>query len=89
MTQIVDPAKALTSRQVELIALYASGYTTPEIAEAKFLAPQSVTNALHRAKLRVGARNLGHLCALALEAGVIVRNGVGFKPASTDDGTVV
>jgi len=80
MTQTANPAQILTVRQIELIALYASGHSIPEIAAMKFLAPKSVNNTLYRAKERVGARNLAHLCVLALEGGVIVRNGVGFKP---------
>lgn len=75
-----DPATTLTARQVELIALYASGWNYQRIAEAKFVSYWTVRNILEKARSNVGAQNLVHLCTLALESGVIVRNGHGFVP---------
>jgi DNA-binding CsgD family transcriptional regulator len=87
MNQISDPATTLTPRQLELLALYASGYDYTEIGAMKFLSPHSVRGTLKRAMGNVGARNLTHLCTLSIEAGVIRKNGVGFKPVQ--DETVV
>lgn len=77
MEMILDPKTTLTPRQLELLALYASGHEIKQIAEIKFLSYQTVQKALSAAKERVGARTLAHLCALATETGVIARNSNG------------
>ena len=77
---IANPANTLTPRQVEYLALYASGNDLRRIASIKFVSYQLVQRTLSEARDRVGARSLAHLATLALETGVIVRNGIGFKP---------
>jgi DNA-binding NarL/FixJ family response regulator len=84
MTITVDPAEAITPRQLELIALYASGVELRDIAERKFMSYRSVQNRLTIARDRVGARSLTHLCVLCVEHGLIVRNGTGFKPIQAE-----
>ena len=75
-----NPGDVLTARQIELLALYASGYKFAEIGELKFLSPLTVRNILSSARSNVGAKNLTHLCVIALDNGVIRKNGVGYKP---------
>jgi len=75
-----DPITNLTPRQVELLAMYASGSTLEEIATAKFLSYSSVKQSLASARERVGAKSLTHLCVLSVDAGVIVKSGAGYKP---------
>jgi DNA-binding CsgD family transcriptional regulator len=81
---IAKPDETLTPRQIELLALYASGYQIDEIARMKYVSYNTVKNTLALARERVGAQNLTHLCVLALEAGVIRKNGVGFKPVQIE-----
>ena len=84
MTIAVDPTKAITPRQLELVALVASGVELRDIATRKFVSYSTVQTTLATAKTRVGARSLAHLCALCIEHGLIVRNGIGFKPVQFD-----
>jgi len=80
MAMIADPVDCLTPRQLELVALYASGHELRRIAEIKFLSYNSVQQSLANARERVGAQNLAHLCVLAFESGAIKKNGIGYKP---------
>lgn len=84
MTTAIDPTKAITPRQLELVALVASGIELRDIATMKFVTYSTVQAALARAKARVGAQSLAQLCALCIENGLIVRNGSGFKPVQFD-----
>jgi len=77
---ISDPSTTLTARQCELIALLASGKNYQQIADVKFVSYRTVYNTLERARSNVGAESMTHLCTLALEAGMIERNGNGFVP---------
>ena len=83
-TMIADPTNTLTPRQLEYLALYASGTELREIAAIKFVSYETVKKTLGSAKERVGAVNLTHLCVLALESGVIRKNGDGYKPVQDD-----
>jgi DNA-binding CsgD family transcriptional regulator len=84
MTVIADPKDALTPRQLELVALYASGNTLEEIASTKFLATNTVRQTLRLARERVGALSLTHLCVICMDSGVIRKNGVGYKPVQEE-----
>lgn len=79
-----DPITTLTPRQLELLAMYASGSTLEEIATAKFLSYSSVKQSLASARERVGAKSLTHLCVLSVDAGVIVKSNGGYKPVQDD-----
>jgi DNA-binding CsgD family transcriptional regulator len=79
-----DPITNLTPRQLELLAMYASGSTLEEIATAKFLSYSSVKQSLASARERVGAKSLTHLCVLSVDAGVIVKSNGGYKPVQDD-----
>jgi len=84
MSMIADPVSTLTPQQLEFIALYASGNDIRRIAEIKFYSPRGVQDSLRNARERVGAHTLTHLCVIALEGGVIRKNGVGFKPVQDE-----
>lgn len=71
----VDPRSSITSRQLELLALYASGFTLSEIGDIKFLSQYTVRNTLLTAQQRVGAKNLTHLCVICFDAGMIRKSG--------------
>lgn len=79
-----DPITNLTPRQLELLAMYASGSTLEEIATAKFLSYSSVKQSLASARERVGAKSLTHLCVLSVDAGVIVKSGAGYNPVQEE-----
>lgn len=81
---LADPTEVVTPRQLELLAMYASGHTLDEIASVKFLATNTVRQNLRLARERVGARSLTHLCVVCVEAGILVRNGTGFKPVQPE-----
>ena len=75
----------ITPRQLELLALYASGYDYDEIAAMKFLSRHTVKNILARASKATGARNLTHLSVICLDAGLIRRNGsASYKPVQEE-----
>lgn len=81
----VDPETVVTPRQLELLALYASGYGYEHIARVKFLSPYTVKYHMGRAVARSGARSLTHLCAALVEAGMIRRNAENiYEPVSPD-----
>ena len=83
-TMIADPNTTLTPRQIELLALYASGKDIREIAAIKFISYSAAQQCLAAARERVGVANLAHLCAICIDAGVIRRNGGGFKPVQDE-----
>lgn len=80
----VDPETVLTPRQLELLALFASGHDYKTIGEVKFLSPFTVKNTLLLARDRVGAKNLTHLCTICVEAGLLKSNGKGFMPVQIE-----
>ena len=75
---VVDPESTVTPSQLELLALYASGYSYEEIGRAKFMSYQGVRKSLWRACDRSGARNPTHLCVALLDHGMIRVNAEGM-----------
>ena len=67
MTPLVTP------RQLELLAMYASGYSIDEIANAKFLSSSTVKQTMATARKRAAAKSLAHLCVMLMEHGLIRR----------------
>lgn len=63
-----------TARQLEVLALVASGMTFAEAAAALGLARHTVTNHMTDARLRLKARNLPQAVAECLVRGWLVRN---------------
>jgi DNA-binding CsgD family transcriptional regulator len=72
---VADPNDILTPRQLEYIALIASGHTIDQIAAIKFDSYWTVKRDLTIARERVGAITLAHLAVVCLDAGVLKRNG--------------
>lgn len=81
---VANPGNVVTPRQLELLALYASGYSLAQIGQMKFLSYHTVQEALSEAKLRVGAKSLTHLCVMLVDHGLIMKNGQGYKPVQED-----
>lgn len=77
---VADPERTITPRQLELLALYASGYGYEDIGSMKFLSPHTVKWHLANALQRSHARNLTHLCVILIEAGMIARSGDSYAP---------
>ena len=80
----VDPFPAVTPKQLEIVALYASGYTIKEIARMKFLSSYTVRTHLDRARRAIGANHLAQLTATLVEARMLQRNGVGYVPVQDE-----
>jgi len=74
----LDPESTITPIQLELLALYASGYSYEQIGRVKFRSPFTVRNTLLLAQRRSGARNLTHLVAAVVEAQMVRRNSEGL-----------
>ena len=83
-TALMDPLLTITPRQLELLALYASGYELREIAEVKFLSYSAVQQSLAVARERAQARSLTHLAVMCLDAGLLRKNGIGYKPVQDE-----
>lgn len=78
----IDPENTVTPVELEVLALYASGYSYDEIAGIKFFSAYTVRNQIRRAVLRSGARNPTHLAAVAAQRQLIklrVETGI-FEP---------
>lgn len=70
----LDPENTVTPIQLELLALYASGYSYDQIGSLKFRSPYTVRNTLLLAQRRAGARNLVHLVSAVVQAQMIRLN---------------
>lgn len=70
---------SLTPRQLEIIALSASGYTGADISQEIYLSLHTVRNYIKAAKKRTGAKNLSQMVALCIRDELLVVD---------DDGTV-
>ena len=64
----------VTPRQLELLAMYASGHSIEEIATSKFLSPSTVKQTMATARKRAKAKTLTHLCVMLMEHGLIRRS---------------
>lgn len=81
---MTDPNESLTPQQLEFVALYASGHDIRAIAEMKFYSAKGVQKSLAAARERAGANSLAQLCVMAVDSGVIRKNGVGWKPVQEE-----
>lgn len=61
----------LTPNQVKATQLTAEGLGTNEVAEAMGIARGTVEKTLQNARLRIGARTVAHLVAIAMTRGEI------------------
>ena len=60
--------KQLSTRQNEMVAELADGYTVKEIAARKFLSPYTVDTHLKTSKAKTGAKTLAHLTAIYVKS---------------------
>jgi DNA-binding CsgD family transcriptional regulator len=65
---------SVTPRQLEMLALYASGYGYEDIGRMKFFSPYTVRNYLKQAVARTGSRNITSLCTTLVDVGMIRKN---------------
>ncbi|MGQ3551734.1 LuxR C-terminal-related transcriptional regulator [Streptomyces rochei] len=66
-----QPRAAVTSRQLQILSLAASGYTASQIATRLGIQPSTVHERLHRVYRKLGARNCTHAVAIALTIGLL------------------
>lgn len=74
----------VTPKQLEVLALVASGYSYADIARMKFYSPHTVQNHVNGAVNRTHARNSTHLCVLLATAGMIRQNSDGIYTPVAD-----
>jgi DNA-binding CsgD family transcriptional regulator len=67
----VDPEHTVTPQELEVLALYASGYSYEEIGAIKIMSQYTVRNWLRRAVARSGARNATHLTSICAHHQII------------------
>jgi len=63
--------QALSARPIQILELLRDGASTAAVASVLGIEPDSVKSALHRAAIRLGARNRTHAVALAIQRGII------------------
>lgn len=61
----------LTPRQLQVLAEYASGYTTKEIAGRIFLSYHTIRGYLKLAKKKTGARSITQMVAWSVDADLL------------------
>ncbi|WP_171117848.1 helix-turn-helix transcriptional regulator [Streptomyces sp. Z423-1] len=66
-----QPRAAVTSRQLQILALAASGYTAAQTAARLGIQPSTVHERLHRVYRKLGARDRAHAVAIALVTGLL------------------
>lgn len=64
--------KRLSIRQLQILALYAAGYTGPEISKKMFLSLHTVRNYVKSAKKKTGAKSTLQLVAWCVAEEVIL-----------------
>lgn len=65
-------SESLTPRQLEILALYGSGYTGPEISKKIFLSLHTVKNYTKAAKRRTGAKTIAHMVVMCIKDDLLV-----------------
>ncbi|MFG3660270.1 response regulator transcription factor [Streptomyces sp. NPDC047706] len=78
------PKAAITSRQLQILALTASGYTAAQIGARLDIAASTVHERLHRTYRKLGARDRAHAVAIALITGVLDPISIELPQTPTD-----
>ena len=65
------PAASLTPRQLDVLRLVGSGFTTREISEQLLISPKTVENHKQRIFERLDVHNQAHAVAVAMRAGLV------------------
>lgn len=79
-----QPRATVTSRQLQILALAASGYTGAQIASRLGIQPSTVHERLHRTYKKLGARSCAHAVAIALVRGLLEPENIELPPAPTE-----
>jgi DNA-binding CsgD family transcriptional regulator len=66
------PARRITDREREVLALVADGYSTAEIAHALWITEDTVRTHIKRMMVRLDARTRAHVVAIAFREGLWV-----------------
>lgn len=75
--EMVEPTM-LSSREKDVLALIANGYTAREIADLMHLSHWTIGSHQARIRMKLGARNMAHAVAIGLLAGHIERDLIEF-----------
>lgn len=69
--------RALTERELEVLALVAEGCTSKEIGQRLFVAEETVKSHISNVLGRLGAHNRAHAVAIAIRRGILVADDSG------------
>lgn len=69
--QILEYPSQLTSREVEVLDLVASGYSAKEVAQLLDIAPSTVERHIENVRLKTRTRNRAHMVAFVLREGLL------------------
>ncbi len=70
--EVLHPGESqLTNRQMEILIMYARGFSTKEMAEQLFISVKTVETHMRDAAIKLGARNSRHMIYLAYRKGII------------------
>jgi DNA-binding NarL/FixJ family response regulator len=68
---IAAPLDALTARELEVVALVATGLSNEEIANRLFVTPLTAKTHVNRAMTKLGARDRAQVVVIAYESGLV------------------
>ncbi|KAG8150856.1 response regulator transcription factor [Burkholderia catarinensis] len=83
-TRIVDQAPSLSSREIEVVRLYASGMTVNEIAEKLSRSKKTISTQKARAMQKLGLEKDIDLLRYAIEQGIVAASGSEGKVADQE-----
>ena len=66
-----DTAHPLTTREREVMALAAQGYSNSQIAEQLFVSPLTARTHIQRAMMKLAARDRAQLVVIAYQTGLV------------------
>ena len=63
----MKPHNHLTKRELQVLDLLSSGYSTPEISRNLFLSPETIKTYRKRLIMKLNAKNVAHLIRIGFE----------------------
>lgn len=63
----MTPHNHLTNRELQVLDLLSSGYSTPEISQNLFLSPETIKTYRKRLIMKLNAKNVAHLIRIGFE----------------------
>ncbi|MDA8692913.1 helix-turn-helix transcriptional regulator [Saprospiraceae bacterium] len=67
----MTPQNYLTNRELEVLNLLSSGYSTPEISSNLFLSTETIKTYRRNLIVKLEAKNVAHLIRIAFEKDII------------------